>query len=81
MEKSQHTAQYRRLLQALRQAREQAGLTQGQVAARLKTYASFISKCEAGERRLDVVELAALCRIYRIDLLTFLRSAGFGPAS
>jgi transcriptional regulator with XRE-family HTH domain len=79
MRKSQHTREYKRLITALRQAREQAGLTQGEVADRLGTYASFVSKCESGERRLDVVELATLCRLYRIDLLEFLRSAGFGP--
>ena len=27
----------------------------------------------------DVVELAALCRLYGVDLLDFLRSAGLGP--
>jgi transcriptional regulator with XRE-family HTH domain len=74
---SQHTRQYKRLIAALRSARERAGLTQDQVAARLHAYASFVSKCESGERRLDVVELAALCRVYGIDRLDFLRSAGF----
>jgi transcriptional regulator with XRE-family HTH domain len=76
--KSQHTREYKRLIAALRAAREKAGLTQEEVAGRLDTYASFISKCESGERRLDVVELATLCRLYGIDLLDFLRSAGFG---
>jgi transcriptional regulator with XRE-family HTH domain len=76
MRKSQHTREYRRLLQALREARVKAGLTQGQVARRLGTYASFASKVESGERRLDVVELAALCRLYKLDLVDFLRAAG-----
>jgi transcriptional regulator with XRE-family HTH domain len=76
MEKSQHTRAYRRLLAALRQAREDVGLTQGEVAERLHTYASFVSKLEAGERRLDVVELAALCRLYEVDLVELLRAAG-----
>jgi DNA-binding transcriptional regulator YiaG len=71
-----HTPAYKRLTRALRQARERAGLTQGEVAARLGTYASFVSKCESGERRLDVLELAAFCRLYKVDLVTFLRSAG-----
>ncbi len=79
MRKSQHTREYKRLIAALRAAREKAGLTQDEVARRLGTYASFVSKCESGERRLDVVELAALCRLYGIDLLDFLRSAGLGP--
>jgi transcriptional regulator with XRE-family HTH domain len=51
-------------------------LTQGEVAQRLVTYASFISKVEAGERRIDVIELAALCRVYGIDFVAFLREVG-----
>ena len=57
MEKSQHRREYQRLLDALRTARELAGLTQVQVATQLGTHASFVSKCEAGERRIDVLEL------------------------
>jgi ribosome-binding protein aMBF1 (putative translation factor) len=52
---------YRRTVEPLRQAREDAGLTQQQVAERLELYASFVSKVESGERRLDVDELAGLC--------------------
>lgn len=77
MEKSQHTRQYDRLLRALREARKRANLTQLDVADKLGTYASYVSKCESGERRIDVVELATFCRLYGIDLIAFLRSAGF----
>jgi transcriptional regulator with XRE-family HTH domain len=76
MEKSQHTQEYERLTAAFREARERAGLTQGEVAARLDSFASFVSKVESGERRLDVVELATLCKVYGVSLLDFLRSAG-----
>jgi transcriptional regulator with XRE-family HTH domain len=75
MRKTQHTREYRKLLQALRESRLKAGLTQDEVAGRLGTYASFISKIESGERRLDVIELATLCKIYGVDLVGFLRSA------
>jgi transcriptional regulator with XRE-family HTH domain len=74
--KSQHTGEYRRLLHALRQARKQTGLTQGDVAKHFGAYASFISKCEAGERRVDVIELNAFCKIYGIPIVQFLRSIG-----
>lgn len=57
--------EYRRFLVRLRAAREHAGLTQVQVSKRLKVQQSFVSKCESGERRVDVVELAALSRLYR----------------
>jgi predicted transcriptional regulator len=41
----------------LREVRRQANLTQEQVAKRLKRPQSFVSKCESGERPVDVVEL------------------------
>jgi hypothetical protein len=56
------------------------GADKGVVAAKLGTYASFLSKCESGERRLDVVELAELCRLYGTDLVDRLRAAGLTRA-
>ena len=78
MEKTQHTRQYRKLTRALRAARAAAGLTQAEVADALGVYASFVSKVESGERRVDVVELGQLCRVYGVGLVAFLRSAGLG---
>ncbi|OAI52215.1 hypothetical protein AYO44_16685 [Planctomycetaceae bacterium SCGC AG-212-F19] len=75
-DKSQHTRAYQRLIHSLRQARERAGLKQEEVAAHFGTYASFVSKIESGERRIDVVELADFCRLYGLDLAGFLRSVG-----
>ncbi|MFI5558527.1 helix-turn-helix domain-containing protein [Amycolatopsis japonica] len=57
MEKSIYSAEYQRLCTLLRELRLEAGLTQVQVAERLQVPQSFVSKYEAGERRLDVVEL------------------------
>jgi transcriptional regulator with XRE-family HTH domain len=76
MDKTQHTDRYARLLGTLRRARIEAGLTQGDVALRLGVYASYVSKCESGERRLDVIELAEFCRIYGTGLKAFLDAAG-----
>jgi transcriptional regulator with XRE-family HTH domain len=76
MSKSQYTIRYERLLQSLRAARREAGLTQAQVAKHLHVYASFVSKIESGERRLDVVELADFCRLYGIRLGSLLKKAG-----
>ncbi|WP_123748188.1 helix-turn-helix domain-containing protein [Saccharothrix texasensis] len=56
MDKSIASAEYRRFRLLLRQLREEAGLTQTQVAERLDEPQSFVSKYESGERRLDVVE-------------------------
>ena len=75
-QKTQHTRRYDQLLEALRRARKEAGLTQMDVAARLEAYASYVSKCESGERRIDVVELADFCRVYGIKVADLLRSVG-----
>jgi len=50
----------------------EAGLTQVDVAKKLKRPQSFVSKIESGERRVDVVELSALARVYRRPLDFFL---------
>lgn len=63
---------YLRFLARLRAARAQAGLTQAEVAMRLGKPQSFVSKCEAGERRIDVIELVAFARLYRRPLDFFL---------
>ena len=50
-----------KLRQLLAQARDEAGLTQTEVAGRLKRAQSFVSKYENGERQLNVVEFIAVC--------------------
>jgi transcriptional regulator with XRE-family HTH domain len=62
--RSQHSERYREFLKRLRKAREGAGLTQAQVARALGRQQSFISKCESGERRVDVIELEDFARLY-----------------
>ena len=57
MEKSIYSEQYQGLCTLLRQLRQEAGLTQVDVAQRLDVPQSFVSKYESGERRLDVIEL------------------------
>jgi transcriptional regulator with XRE-family HTH domain len=57
VEKSIYTAEYQQLCVLLRDLRDEAGLTQVEVAGRLDEPQSFVSKYESGERRLDVIEL------------------------
>ena len=57
-------AEYRKFLKRLKAAREEAGLTQVDVAKRLKKPQSFVSKSESGERRVDPVELRYLAELY-----------------
>jgi len=68
MNKSIYSEEYKRLLKRLRRARLAVGLTQEELAERLGQTQSFVSKCERGERRLDVLELAHFCWAIRIEL-------------
>ena len=62
---------YRRFLERLKGARHEAGLTQVEVARRLRRPQSFVSKIESGERRVDVIELEDLAHLYRKPLTYF----------
>ena len=55
------------LLAVLAASRKDAGLTQRELAARLKRPHSFISKIEAGERRLDVLEFVEIAKALKVD--------------
>src|SRR5688572_19805179 len=57
MQKTIFSAGQERLLKLLKDEREKAGLTQVQLAEKLKVPQSFVSKIESGERRVDLVEL------------------------
>lgn len=52
-----HRQRYEVFLTQLRAARLRAGITQAELAERLSNTQTFVSKCERGERRLDVVDL------------------------
>jgi transcriptional regulator with XRE-family HTH domain len=62
---------FRKLLVA---AREESGLTQVQVAERLRKPQSYVSKIERGERRLDIIEFFELAEILKIDPFEFLQT-------
>lgn len=67
MVKSLHTREYERFRALLVGARETAGLTQAEVAARLDRPQSFVAKYEGGERRLDVLEFMEVCKALGTD--------------
>jgi len=67
MPKSIHTEQYKVLREALISARKSAGLSQQDLANRLKKPQSYVAKFEIGERRLDVVEFLQVMQALNID--------------
>lgn len=72
MEKSRLSDDYQHLCGVLRQLRDEAGLTQTEVASRLRVPQSFVSKYEAGVRRLDVIELRHVLDALGVKPVSFL---------
>lgn len=64
----QHHRELRRLGTMLAEARKAAGLRQVDVAARLARSQSYVTKYEAGERRLDLFELRQVCEALGLPL-------------
>lgn len=59
------------LLELLRDIRKQKGLTQGQLAKRIGSKQAFVSKYETGERRLDFLDLVAICDALVLSIVRF----------
>jgi transcriptional regulator with XRE-family HTH domain len=72
MEKSTFSRDYQVLTELLRTVRENAGVTQVELARRLKQTQSYVSKVERGERRLDVVQLRWFCQALGTTLPAFI---------
>ena len=62
------------IAQKLRETRESVGLSQAEVAKRLERTQSYVSRCETGNRRLDVFELDEFAKLYKKPLSFFLPS-------
>jgi transcriptional regulator with XRE-family HTH domain len=60
---------YQEMLRRLTSARKANGLTQIQLAKRLKRPQSYVSKFENGDRRIDVIEFIEICHALNADPL------------
>lgn len=74
MLKSVHTARHKLFCESLKRARKDAGLTQEDVAKKLGEHQSFVSRYEAGDRRLDVVEFFEVASALLIDPVAHLKA-------
>ena len=72
MSKSIYSKEYKNTIEKLKKARIEIGLKQEEVAAKLKKPQSYISKIERGERRIDIVELQNLAKIYEKEINYFI---------
>jgi len=71
--KTIHKEEYKILIDCLKQFRKSANLTQLELAERIGTDQTYISKYERCERRLDIIELMAICQGLNIKFSKFVR--------
>lgn len=65
------SSEYKEVINKLKAARKVAGLSQEDVAKKLNKSQSYISKVEAGEQRIDVIELKLFTDLYRKRISDF----------
>ena len=72
MNKTIFTKSHKNLVRQLVRARKDAKLKQEDVAKKLGKTQSYISKIEAGQRRIDVVQLKEFAEVYKKKLDYFI---------
>jgi transcriptional regulator with XRE-family HTH domain len=73
MNKTIYSEEHRYIVARLREAREGSHLTQKQAAKLLGVTQSLISKIEAGQYRVDVVQLSQFAKLYKKNLKFFIK--------
>jgi transcriptional regulator with XRE-family HTH domain len=73
MSKAIYSKDHKHIVEQLKRARQEAGLEQTEVAKLLGKTQSHISKVEAGQRRIDIVALKEFAKIYKKDVIFFLK--------
>lgn len=72
MNKVIFTTDHKHVVEQLKKARKEAQLQQRDTALLLGKTQSHISKIESGQRRIDIVTLKELAKIYKKDIDFFL---------
>ena len=73
MEKTIFTESHKYLVNQLIKARKQAKLRQQDAARKLGRTQSYVSKIEAGQRRIDTVQLKELAAVYKKKIRFFIK--------
>ncbi len=58
---------HKALVAFLKKKRDDKGLTQAEVARRIRRYQSFVATLERGQKRIDVVELVEIAEAIGFD--------------
>lgn len=72
VKKTLNKKEYKILLEQLYRLRLSSGLRQSDLADKIKTPQSFISKIESGERKIDLIELREICIALGSNLKEFI---------
>jgi len=73
MIKTIYSKDHKFLTEQLKKARVEAGFDQEKAAELLGKTQSYISKIEAGQRRVDVIQLKEFARVYKKSLDYFIK--------
>ncbi|HQL52433.1 MAG TPA: helix-turn-helix transcriptional regulator [Candidatus Magasanikbacteria bacterium] len=73
MSKTIYSKDHKFLTEQLKKARIEAGFDQEKAAEQLGKTQSYISKIEAGQRRVDVVQLKEFAKAYKKSLDFFIK--------
>lgn len=76
MPRTLNSPRHEALISLLVDRRKKAGLTQAEVARRLRRYQSFVATVESGQRRIDVIEFLAFADAIGFDPAKALREIG-----
>lgn len=67
MKKTLFTPEYAKLIEWLKEARAERGLTMRELAVKLDVPHSYVGKVEQCERKLDVLEYVRYCEALGVD--------------
>ncbi|MFA6099174.1 MAG: helix-turn-helix transcriptional regulator [Patescibacteria group bacterium] len=67
-----YSKEHKKLIERIIQARKEAGFNQMEAAKRLSRSQSYISKIEVGQRKIDVIELKKIAKIYKRPMNYFI---------
>lgn len=71
--KSKSNDAYRQFQRMLVEVRQKSGLSQQEVADRLGRPQTYVSKCELGTRRMDVIEFVKFAKVVGFDPAVFIK--------
>jgi ribosome-binding protein aMBF1 (putative translation factor) len=76
--KSDSKETYERFCSLLIEKRKKSGLSQQEVADKLSRPQTYVSKCELGTRRMDVIEFLEMSEAVRFDPVALIRKLKSG---